>query len=102
MRSPKPEIRRPKEIRNPKPEGLCSDDDDSDFWIWGEELKSGPMILHDGPGEKQPPMDLTERTARFGEAIIEFAKKIPQNPVNNRLISQLVGAGTSVAANYYE
>jgi four helix bundle protein len=39
---------------------------------------------------------------RFGEAIIRFAKKIPRNPVNNRLIDQLVGAGTSVGANYCE
>jgi four helix bundle protein len=46
--------------------------------------------------------DLEERTARFGEAIIDFAKRIPQNPVTNRIISQLVGAGTSVGANYVE
>ncbi|PYJ75212.1 MAG: four helix bundle protein, partial [Verrucomicrobia bacterium] len=38
--------------------------------------------------------DLEDPTARFGEAIIEFAKTIPQNPVTNRIISQLVGAGT--------
>src|SRR5438045_6434122 len=37
-----------------------------------------------------------------GEAIIDFAKTIPQNPVTNRIISQLVGAGTSVGANYVE
>ena len=43
-----------------------------------------------------------ERTAKFGEAVIRFAKRIPQNPVNNRLIAQLVGAGTSVGANYCE
>jgi four helix bundle protein len=43
-----------------------------------------------------------ERTAKFGEAIIDFAKKIPQNPVTTRLISQLVAAGTSVGANYCE
>lgn len=48
------------------------------------------------------PYDLEERTAQFGEAIIRFAKKIPRNPVNNRLIGQLVGAGTSVGANYCE
>ena len=46
--------------------------------------------------------DLEERTARFGEAAIDFAKKIPQNAVTNRLISQLVGAATSVGANYVE
>ena len=48
------------------------------------------------------PYDLEERTAQFGEAIIRFAKKIPRSPVNDRLISQLVGAGTSVGANYCE
>jgi four helix bundle protein len=48
------------------------------------------------------PYDLEERTAQFGEAIIRFAKKIPHNSVNSRLISQLVGAGTSVGANYCE
>jgi len=46
--------------------------------------------------------DLEERTARFGEAIIDFAKRIPLNPVTNRLITQLIGAGTSVGANYVE
>ncbi len=61
------------------------------------------MVLREGgPGGKPPPQDLGERTAQFGEAIIEFAKKVPQNPVNNRLIGQLVGAGTSVGANYCE
>ena len=46
--------------------------------------------------------DLEERTARFGEAIIDFARTIPQNAVTNRIIGQLVGAGTSVGANYVE
>jgi four helix bundle protein len=30
------------------------------------------------------------------------SNKIPRSPVNNRLISQLVGAGTSIGANYCE
>ncbi len=46
--------------------------------------------------------DLEERTAKFGEAIVRFSKKIPRNPTNNRLIDQLVGCGTSVGANYCE
>jgi four helix bundle protein len=46
--------------------------------------------------------DLEERTARFGEGVIDFAKTIPQNSVTQRLISQLVGAATSVGANYVE
>jgi four helix bundle protein len=45
---------------------------------------------------------LEERTARFGEAVIDFARTIPQDAVTNRLISQLVGAATSVGANYVE
>ena len=46
--------------------------------------------------------DLEERTAGFGEAVIDLAKKIPRGPTTDRLISQLVGAGTSVGANYVE
>ena len=46
--------------------------------------------------------DLEERTALFGEAVIQFARKIPKDPVTQRLISQFVGAGTSVGANYCE
>jgi four helix bundle protein len=58
-------------------------------------------VIREQP-EKNRVYDLEERTARFGEAVIDFAKTIPQNPVTNRLISQLVGAGTSVGANYVE
>ena len=46
--------------------------------------------------------DLEERTARFGEAVIAFAKKIPVTPVTRPLIDQLVKSGTSVGANYCE
>ncbi len=34
--------------------------------------------------------------------VIDFAKKIPRNPVTDRIIIQLVGTGTSVGANYTE
>ncbi len=53
-------------------------------------------------GKPDKPYDLEERTALFGEAIIAFAKTIPENAVTRRLIDQLVGAGTSVGANYCE
>jgi four helix bundle protein len=46
--------------------------------------------------------DLEERTAKFGENIIRFAKKIQKNSVNLPLINQLVKAGTSVGSNYCE
>lgn len=46
--------------------------------------------------------DLEERTAQFGENIIKFSRKIRVDRVTERLVSQLVGAGTSVGANYSE
>lgn len=46
--------------------------------------------------------DLEERTAKYGEAIIIFAKKIPINEVTRPLIPQLIKAGTSIGANYSE
>jgi four helix bundle protein len=53
-------------------------------------------------GGEKPAFDLEERTALFGEAVIQFAKRIPVNPVTKPLINQLVRAGTSVGANYCE
>lgn len=46
--------------------------------------------------------DLEERTAKFGENILEFAKKVPQNVITTPLIGQLIRSGTSVGANYNE
>ena len=46
--------------------------------------------------------DLEERTAKFGEAVILFLKKIHTGPHTNRLIDQLTGYNTSVGANYCE
>jgi four helix bundle protein len=46
--------------------------------------------------------DLEERTAKFGEDIIEFAKELPKNIITIPLINQLVRAGTSIGANYCE
>ncbi len=66
-------------------------------WVWND----GAGVVREEPDTKRV-YDLEERTARFGEAIIDFAKTIPQNPVTNRIITQLIGAGTSVGANYVE
>ena len=46
--------------------------------------------------------DLEERTAKFAESIVMFAKEIPSNNITAPIISQLVRAGTSVGANYCE
>jgi four helix bundle protein len=76
------------------PYGTLADSDA--FWSMGEEA-----CLLQEPGDGQV-YDLEERTALFGEAIIRLAKQVPQNAVNCRLIDQLVGAGTSVGANFCE
>jgi four helix bundle protein len=46
--------------------------------------------------------DLEERTAKFGEDIIEFAKAIPRDVITLPLIGQLIRSGTSVDSNYCE
>jgi four helix bundle protein len=74
-------------------------DDAQDGFDWGQI--DDERVVREDP-EVSPPYDLDERTARFGESVIDFAKTIPVNPVTTRLISQLVGAGTSVGANYCE
>lgn len=51
---------------------------------------------------KKKSYDLEERTGRFGEAIIDFAKSVPKDTVTIPLISQLVRSGTSIGANYLE
>jgi four helix bundle protein len=69
--------------------------------FWAEEGHLA-LTMRETPPEQSRVYDLEERTALFGEAIIRFALTISQGPVTNRLIDQLVGAGTSVGANYCE
>ena len=88
------------EARMTKGEGMTKSEDrnalDEDS-CWGD----GAGLVREEPEIKRV-YDLEERTARFGEAVIDFAKAIPVTPVTNRIISQLVGAATSVGANYVE
>jgi four helix bundle protein len=81
-------------------EGMTKHEDfrEPDEWSW---LDNETSFVREEPDTK-PLYDLEERTARFGEAIIDFAKTIPPGPVTERIINQLVGAGTSVGANYDE
>src|SRR4029077_3859810 len=81
-------------------EGMTKSEDrgarnDESFW------DDGVALVREQPETKRV-YDLEERTAGFGEAIIDFAKAIPQNPITNRIITQLIGAATSVGANYVE
>jgi four helix bundle protein len=68
------------------------------FW----EHQDYGLILCEGETVTTRAYDLLERTAQFGESVIRFCKKVPRNPVNTTLISQLVRSGTSVGANYCE
>ena len=52
--------------------------------------------------DSDKPFDLEERTAVFGEKVIDFAKGVPKNEITRPLISQIVRSGTSVGANYVE
>ena len=94
-------MRRNDEARMAKPEGMTKSENPRNYLeeaLWNDGATS---VIREEPGEKRV-YDLEERTARFGEAIIDFAKTIPQSAVTSRIISQLVGAGTSVGANYLE
>jgi four helix bundle protein len=72
--------------------------DDSGEAFWDRDV--APVIRKER--EAKSVYDSEERTARFGETVIDFARKIPEDAVTNRIINQLVGAGTSVGANYVE
>ncbi len=57
------------------------------FWYWANDKNK---------------YDLGERTAKFGERVIEFAKSLPDDSINLSLKSQFVRSGTSIGANYME
>lgn len=46
--------------------------------------------------------DLEERSTNFAKGVIRLCKKLPRNPMNDRLVGQVVGSSGSVGANYRE
>lgn len=46
--------------------------------------------------------DLEDRTTEFARKIIKLCKQLPRNPINDRIIGQIVGSAGSVGANYRE
>ena len=46
--------------------------------------------------------DIEERTAKFGEQIIDFVKTIKESSINSPLIKQIVRSASSIGANYCE
>jgi hypothetical protein len=57
---------------------------DSDEAFWND---AKAPVIREEPGNKRV-YDLEERTARFGEAVIDFTRAIPQDAVTNRIINQ--------------
>jgi four helix bundle protein len=105
MKNTESQIPNTKQTSNSKAEPLVDD--------WHSTISypgaSGPDFLKEEPHQlsvasqvTRHPFDLEERTALFGERIVRFVKQIPRGPGNNRLIDQLMGAGTSVGGNFCE
>lgn len=46
--------------------------------------------------------DLEERTAKFGESVIDFCRSTRQDNVSRPIINQLIRSATSIGANYME
>ncbi|MAF25540.1 four helix bundle protein [bacterium] len=53
-----------------------------------------------GAGEKS--YNLEERTAKFGEDVLDFIRKLPHDRAMDTLVRQIVRSATSVGANYCE
>jgi four helix bundle protein len=112
MKSPKAEVRSAKEGRRAKAEvrnlgasaygSATRVPDTKDFWVWGDVLAEGAALREEGLPSPEVVFDLEERSARFAEEVIRFARKVSKDPVTNRLVDQMVGAGASIAANYAE
>ena len=91
------------QIPDAKYQGMTQYPSSSSFYsgfCFHEESNGGVPLGQSLPQDRK--YDLHERTARFGEAVLRFVKKLPDNAVNRRLVSQLVGAATSFGANYCE
>jgi four helix bundle protein len=94
-----------KDQRSKTKEGSNSKDQPSaasGLYAGWDDVDEESVVKEEGKGGNGRAFDLEERTAVFGEKIVRFGKRIPRNPGNDRLIGQIVGAGTSVGANYIE
>ena len=64
-------------------------------------MTNDELVRQMSPGESRP-FDLEERTARFGEEVIDFVLSVRRNAVTSPIIGQLVRSATSIGANYCE
>ena len=57
------------------------------------------MTNNQNPNRK---FDLEERTTNFARKVVKLCKSLPRNPMNDRIVGQVVGCSGSVGANYRE
>ncbi|NIO19222.1 MAG: four helix bundle protein, partial [Candidatus Aenigmarchaeota archaeon] len=70
---------------------------------FSQRLNVKAQIKNETPKSNEKKVyDLEERTAQFGESIIDFVRTLPRNLINSQLIGQIVRSGTSIGANYME
>jgi four helix bundle protein len=58
------------------------------------------MTNNQSPNKRK--FDLEERTTEFACKVIRLCKKLPRNPINDRLVGQVTGSSGSIGANYRE
>ena len=46
--------------------------------------------------------DLEERTTNFARKVVKLCKSLPRNPINDRIVGQVIGSSGSIGANYRE
>lgn len=56
----------------------------------------------ESPLRAKSKFDLEERTAVYGESVIQFCQNLPRTAITKPLISELVRASTSIGADYCE
>lgn len=67
-----------------------------------EGMTNSRMTNDECRNEEGQVYDLEERTASFGEAVIDFTCSIKRNAIISPLLTQLIRSATSVGANYCE
>ncbi|HBV00789.1 MAG TPA: four helix bundle protein [Candidatus Taylorbacteria bacterium] len=60
------------------------------------------LNIQDSKQEGGHSFDLEKRTTDFAKAVIKLCMNLPRNPMNDRLVGQVVGSSGSIGANYRE
>lgn len=58
--------------------------------------------MNNNQSPNKPKFDLEERTTNFARKVVKLCKSLPRNPINDRIVGQVVGCSGSIGANYRE